>query len=75
MTKNEKFINRNSKNQKKIENFWDQKFRVRHARYRISTPGTRCTRLEIFLKNGYIYNRFCVPKFVEVWGGGNLTPL
>ena len=75
MTKNEKFINRNSKNQKKIENFWDQKFRVRHARYRISTPGTRCTRLEIFLKNGYIYNRFCVPKFGEVWGGVNLTPL
>ena len=48
MTKNEKFINRNSKNQKKIENFWDQKFRVRHARYRISTPGTRCTRLKNF---------------------------
>ena len=75
MTKNEKFINRNSKNQKKkIENFWDQKFRVRHARYRISTPGTRCTRLEIFLKNGYIYNRFCVPKFGEVWGGGSICP-
>ena len=54
---------------KKIENFWSQKFRVRHARYRISTPGTRCTRLKKFLKSGYIYNRFCVPKFVEVWGG------
>ena len=57
---------------KKIENFWDQKFRVRHARYRISTPGTRCTRLEIFLKNGYIYNRFYVPKFGEVLGGGSI---
>ena len=54
---------------KKIENFWSQKFRVRHARYSISTPGTRCTRLKKFLKSGYIYNRFCVPKFVEVWGG------
>ena len=26
------------------------------------------------LKSGYIYNRFCVPKFVEVWGGDQLDP-
>ena len=56
MTKNEKFINRNSKNQKKIENFWDQKFRVRHARYRISTSGTRCNRLNFFEVRLYIKN-------------------
>ena len=54
MTKNEKFINRNSKNQKKIENFWSQKFRVRHARYRISTPGTRCNQLKNF-RHKFIY--------------------
>ena len=74
MTKNEKFINRNSKNQKKIENFWSQKFRVRHAIYRISTPGTRCTRLNFFLKSGYMYNRFFVPKLAKFGEGVNLTP-
>ena len=72
MTKNEKLINRNSKNQKKIENFWDQKFRVRHARYRISTPGTRCTRLEIFLKNGYIYITDFMFQNLAKFGGGSI---
>ena len=31
----------------KVENFWILKLRVRHARYRISTPGTRCNRLKM----------------------------
>ena len=74
MTKNEKFINRNSKNQKKIENFWSQKFRVRHARYRISTPGTRCTRLKIFLKSGYIYITDFVFQNLSKFGGGQFDP-
>ena len=60
---------------KKIENFWDQKFRVRHARYRISTPGTRCNRLEIFLKNGYIYmTDFMFQNLAKFGGGVKLTP-
>ena len=64
------------KSEKKIENFWDQKFRVRHARYRISTPGTRCTRLNFFLKNGYIYiTDFMFQNLAKFGGGVNLTPL
>ena len=60
---------------KKIENFWSQKFRVRHARYRISTPGTRCTRLKKFLKSGYIYITDFVFQNLSKFGGGvNLTP-
>ena len=59
---------------KKIENFWSQKFRVRHARYRISTPGTRCTRLKIFLKSGYIYITDFVFQNLSKFGGVNLTP-
>ena len=62
------------KSEKKIENFWDQKFRVRHARYRISTPGTRCTRLEIFLKNGYIYITDFVFQNLSKFGGGSIWP-
>ena len=59
---------------KKIENFWDQKFRVRHARYRISTPGTRCTRLNFFLKNGYIYITDFVFQNLSKFGGGQFDP-
>ena len=48
MTKNEKIVNRNSKIQKKVENFWILKLRVKHARYHILTPGARCNRLKKF---------------------------
>ena len=59
---------------KKIENFWNQKFRVRHARYCILTPGTQCTRLENFLKSGYIYITDFVFQNLSKFGGVNLTP-
>ena len=59
---------------KKIENFWSQKFRVRHARYRISTPGTRCTRLKKILKSGYIYITDFVFQNLSKFGGGSIWP-
>ena len=59
---------------KKIENFWDQKFRVRHARYRISTPGTRCTRLKKILKSGYIYITDFVFQNLSKFRGGQFDP-
>ena len=45
---------------KKVKNFWNRKFRVRHVRYHISTPGTRRTRLKN-LKWG-IYRSLCYNK-------------
>ena len=74
MTKNEKIVNRNPKIQKKGENFWTQKFRDRHARYRISTPGARCNRLNFFSKYDYIYIKDFEFQILAKFGGGAIWP-
>ena len=55
---------------KKVQNFWIWKLRAKNARYRILTPGTRCTRLNFFLKSGYKYIRDFVFQNLAKFGGG-----
>ena len=44
-----------------------------HAIYRFSMRRRRCTWPKFFLTTSYIYQRFCVPKFFELWGEVDLT--
>ena len=51
MKKNEKFINRNTKNQKKIENFWDKKTRYLMAHLFLKYEKDRIHGFQLFTEN------------------------